>query len=416
MPRSHLPVERRRWAAGAVLALMLALLSAWPLRAAPYAQDASASDTQPQQGFYSEASGYGEGFGYIVADVHDGPQFYTAFQELGGPAVLGYPVASAYPVAQGGDVYLPLQRALLHWHSDTGEISLANVLELIDAAGLELWLYHRGIPAAIKDDGGATFAESRAIRLSWLTDQGIADGFLQNPLEPGNLEVSILLYGLPMSRPERIGPFMVQRFQRAAFQRWIEEIPGLPVPGTVTQVFAGDLLKEAGLIPVEALRPQPDPDIPLEPETLAEIKSLLAGQSVTAHLVPYLDGAIIGYAPDVLDTAALYIGNWVLIYLHPSLREGNVEAVAAVLAHLATYLEARSLAPVPLEQSPATCRQLLSRGLRVEAAFWEALWGPDGRWNDIGYGEVLNGYVAEAQRYAGWADFLADIQCTSADY
>ncbi len=416
MPRSHLPVNRRRLAAGAVLALILVLLNASPLRAAASAQDATASDTQPQQRFYSEASGYGEGFGYIVADVPGGPQFYTAFQELGGPAVLGYPVASAYPVAGSGDVYLPLQRALLHWHSDTGEISLANVLELIDAAGLELWLYHRGIPAAIKDDGGSTFAESRAIRLAWLTDEGITDYFLQNPLQPGNLEISILLYGLPMSLPERIGPFMVQRFQRAAFQRWIEEIPGLPVPGTVTQVFAGDLLKEAGLIPVDALRPQPDPDIPLEPETLAEIRALLAGQPVTARLVPYLDGAIIGYAPDVLDTAALYIGDWVLIYLHPALREGNVEAVAAVLAHIATYLEARSLSPVPLEQSPETCKRLVAGGLRVEAAFWEALWGPTGRWNDVGYGDVLNGYVAESQQYAGWADFLADIHCSSADY
>lgn len=411
MPQSHLPDSLRRCAASVLLALSLALLSVPPLGAAANAQEGTSTDAQPAQGFYSKASGYGEGFGYVVADVPNGPQFYTVYQELGGPAVLGYPVAAAYMAAQGGDMYLPLQRALLHWHGATGEITLANVLELIDAAGLELWLYHRGIPAAIEDDGGSTFAESRLIRLSWMLDEGIAERFMQNPLDPGNLEVSILLYGLPMSLPERIGPFVVQRFQRAAFQRWIEEVPGLPVPGTVTQVFAGDLLKEAGLIPPAALRPQPDPATALDDAALAEIKALLAGESVTAHLVPYLDGVIIGYAPDVLDTAALYVGNWVFIYLHPALREGNVEAIAAVLAHLATYLEARSLSPAPLQRSPETCKRLVAGGLRVEAAFWEALWGPTGRWNKVGYGEVLNGYVSQAQQYAGWADFLADIRC-----
>ena len=404
-----LPGSLPRCVASVLLAL--ALLSVPSLGSAVLAQEGTPTDTQPAQGFYSNASGYGEGFGFVVADVPDGPQFYTVYQELGGPAVLGYPIAAPYTAPVAGDVYLPLQRALLHWHSETGEITLANVLELIDEAGLELWLYHRGIPAAIEDDGGATFTESRLIRLSWMIDEGIAQRYMQNPLEPGNLEVSILLYGLPMSLPERIGPFVVQRFQRAAFQRWIEEVPGLPVPGTVTQVFAGDLLKDADLIPPEALRPQSDPANALDDAELAEVKSLLAGETVTAHLVPYLDGVIIGYAPDVLDTAALYVGDWVLIYLHPALREGNVEAIAAVLAHLATYLEAWSLSPAPLQRTSETCKQLVAGGLRVEAAFWEALWGPTGRWNDVGYGEVLNGYVSQAQQYDGWADFLADIRC-----
>ncbi len=41
---------------------------------------------------------------------------------------------------------------------------------------------------------------------------------------------SIELYGLPMSRPERFGPFISQRFQRVAFQLWVEEVPGSPAP------------------------------------------------------------------------------------------------------------------------------------------------------------------------------------------
>ena len=38
-----------------------------------------------------------------------------------------------------------------------------------------------------------------------------------------------------------------------AFQLWVEEVPGSPAPGTVIGVLAGDLLKEAGLVPPEGL-------------------------------------------------------------------------------------------------------------------------------------------------------------------
>ena len=38
-----------------------------------------------------------------------------------------------------------------------------------------------------------------------------------------------------------------------AFQLWVDEIAGSPAPGTVIGVLAGDLLKEAGLVPPEGL-------------------------------------------------------------------------------------------------------------------------------------------------------------------
>ena len=180
----------------------------------------------------------------------------------------------------------------------------------------------------------------------------------------------------------------------------------------MTQVFAGILYKEANLIPMNAFRPEPNPfDKPSE-ALLAQIRDLLAEQEVTAHLVHHLDHAIIGYAPDLLDTAALRVGNWVLIYLHPALKDARYEAVAAVLAHLATYLEARALSPVPLAHTRETCKQLVADGLRIEAALWQALWGPQGTYNAKAYEEILNGYVVESQKSAGWADFIAEIHCT----
>ena len=411
MPRIHSPSSPLRWAFSFLFALTLTLVSVAPAPAASRS-GIQATTSNLDQGFYSEVSGYGEGFGFTIDNIVGGPQFYSVFQALGGVTALGYPVSSAFADAETGDMYMPLQRGLLVWHRATGEITLANVFEILDNVGLEQWLFDRGIPRAIMDDGGSNFAESRAIRLSWLTDQGIYEKFMQNPLDPGNLEFSILLYGLPMSRPERIGPFIVQRFQRTAFQRWVEAVPGLPEPGTVTQVFAGDIYKEANLIPMEAFQPKPNPFDKPSDALLAEIRALLAEQAVTAHLVPYLDHVIIGYAPDLLDTAALRVGDWVLIYLHPALKDARFEAVAAVLAHLATYLEAQALAPVPLEHTRETCRKLVADGLRVEAALWEALWGDEGTYNAKAYEEILNGYVEESQKSANWADSIAEIHCT----
>lgn len=411
MPRIRLLDSWRRCALSLILALSLFHFGASPTLAG-VSVGVTATTDPPSQGFYSEGAGYGQGFGYNIPDIPNGPQFYAVFQALGGVPVLGNPLASPFTDPTAGDIYLVVERAVLVWHKASGEVSLANTFELLDIEGLAEWMLDRGIPAAIEDDGGSTFEESRSIRLSWLTDQGIADGFLQNPLNPGNLEVSILLYGLPMSHPQKIGPFVVQRFQRAAFQRWVEDVPGQPVPGTVTRVFAGNLYKEANLIPMEAFRPEPNPfDKPSE-ALLAQVRTLLAEQEVTAHLVHHLDHAIIGYAPDLLDTAALRIGNWVLIYLHPALKDARYEALAAVLAHLATYLQAYSLAPVPLEYSRETCKQLVADGLRIEAALWQALWGSEGTYNAKAYEEILNGYVVESHRSPSWAEFIAEIHCT----
>ena len=410
MPRNRLLANCRRFIVSLAVALWLFLLGVSPAFAMARG-DALSQAEPPSQGFYSEAAGYGQGFGYIIPDVPDGPQFYVMFRALGGGAVLGYPLASPFTDSATGDMYLVLQRAVLVWHKSTSQISIANTFELLDNEGLAPWLLDRGIPQGIEDDGGTTFAESRSIRLSWLTDQGIADQFLQNPLDPGNLEISILLYGLPMSHPQKIGPFIVQRFQRAAFQRWVESVPGQPVPGTVTQVFAGILYKEANLIPLEAFRPEPNPFDKPSDALLAQVRSLLAEHEVTGHLVHHLDNAIIGYAPDLLDTAALRVGNWVVVYLHPALKDARYEALAAVLAHLATYLEAHTLSPVPLEHTRETCRELVSNGLRIEVALWQALWGAEGTFNAMAYEEILNGYVAESQRSSSWADFIAEIHC-----
>ena len=150
---------------GVILTLALLFPCGTPSLAAANVS-APTADEHVNQAFFSQAAGYGEGFGYVIADIADGPQFYTTFQDLGGNRALGYPLAAPFVDEETGDMYLVLQRAVLVWHRSSRQVSVANVFEILDNEGLAQWLLDRGIPGAIQDDGGATFRESRAIRLS----------------------------------------------------------------------------------------------------------------------------------------------------------------------------------------------------------------------------------------------------------
>ena len=58
-----------------------------------------------------------------------------------------------------------------------------------------------------------------------------------------------MLYGLPNSSVQDFGPFYAVLLQRAAFQEWKIDAPGIARVGEVTVVNAGDVAKEFGLIP-----------------------------------------------------------------------------------------------------------------------------------------------------------------------
>jgi len=77
--------------------------------------------------WYSETNGVPQShlLGYAVLDMADS-QFWSAFQQLGGVPVLGYPVSDRY--FQGGFVSQAFQKAVLQWHPDTGQVSLRQYL------------------------------------------------------------------------------------------------------------------------------------------------------------------------------------------------------------------------------------------------------------------------------------------------
>ena len=209
----------------------------------------------PNGHYFTQAGGGGGGF--TIAD-DDGLRFWSAFQQLGGSHALGYPASRRFN--KDGFVYQLTQAGMLQHRSDQGSVTLGNTFELLQEAGRDAWLRDsKGIPLPITNDGSTSFADAVQIRLGWLSEPAIRERYMQNP-NPASGRAwterdAMDLYGLPMSRPERMGPFITQRFQRVAFQLWVQAVPGLPAPGTVTAVLGGDLLKEAGLVDGQAATP-----------------------------------------------------------------------------------------------------------------------------------------------------------------
>ncbi|MCS7002115.1 MAG: hypothetical protein NZ518_04620, partial [Dehalococcoidia bacterium] len=217
--------------------------------------------------FFTQTAKDGQGFS--VADRgadRDGrpTRWWSEFLRLGGLDALGYPISRVY-TGPDGFLYQAFQRGVLQWRPEAGRAMLANTLDFLADAGADDWAYSRGVPRQIKDDGSnGDFAKAVETRLGWLTEPAIARRYRLGPDPVGqptwSLDDSIALYGLPSSRPEKFGPFVVQRFQRVAFQYWVEDVPGMPTRGSVVPILAGDLLADAGLVPASARVAESPPD------------------------------------------------------------------------------------------------------------------------------------------------------------
>jgi hypothetical protein len=179
-----------------------------------------------------------------------------------GMATLGAPVSRAF-YGKDGFLYQAFQRAVLQWQSGpgSGRAVVVNTMDWLFQAGRDDFLYSLGIPRHYTgpDGTGPDFAANRAVRLGWLSDPEIRAAYFANPLPmaiPDGAWDPTTYYGLPTSKPERQGPITAQRFQRYVLQKWEDQVPGMPPAGTVIGIMAGDLVKEAGMIPGAAMEPE----------------------------------------------------------------------------------------------------------------------------------------------------------------
>lgn len=256
--RGH--VGRRRFLAlGATSALAAAVMG--PATAMPAGADPAAAapehDFPIENGRHFPQGTDESGRGYEVRNIGDAT-WWDDYRGLGGLPVLG-PPRSAIFTADGFD-YQALRYGLLQWKAGEGRVVLANALEIMDRAGHTDWLYAaRQVPHPIENDGSTSFQHAVEIRTGWLTDDAIRGVFESNPDPIGRLvwtaDHARDRWGLPMSRPERLGPFVAQRFQRGVLQHWIDEVEGLPAPGSVTAVLLDEVLRDAGVMPDTALAP-----------------------------------------------------------------------------------------------------------------------------------------------------------------
>lgn len=181
----------------------------------------------------------------------DNVSFLAEFERLGGIERMGYPVSRVFQAS--GFSYQAFQRGVLQWRPESNAATVANTMDQLHDSGKDDWLLTRGIPRHYtKEDGsGGDFNKAKEIRASWLTEPRIKQTYLGVPDPLG-------FYGLPTSLPERYGPFVAQRFQRGVLQLWLDDVPGMPRPGEVVGVLAGDLAIEAKLLGPEQLKPEYD--------------------------------------------------------------------------------------------------------------------------------------------------------------
>lgn len=367
-----------------VLLAVIALLLVAPI---PAARAADADFSFPNGWFYTQAGG-APGVGFAITN-DGGVELWRDYQRLGGPATLGYPSSWRF-VGADGFIYQATQGALLQWLPDENRTVLANSFDLLSAAYKDEWLKARSVPTPVADDGSrGDPLKAYQTRIGWLDDDAIRGAYMANPnpaaIGDWSVQRAVELYGLPVSHPLRQGPFVVQRFQRVAFQHWVDPIPGLPAPGSVTRVLAGDLLKDAGLLP-------PASTVPLEPgSALARVEpdlrwalDLLASTPAGKPLAELARARALAlvWAPmdgKTLGFSSASRGGWVAINLR--LRAEDPRIVATVLGHELSHVrDYLSLKPV---WSNAGCLESEQTAYRTQAEIWQAFYGAGGKTGDV---------------------------------
>ena len=121
--------------------------------------------------------------------------------------------------------------------------------------GKDDWLLStRSTPRPVDSafDGGKPWGQVMAGRLALLDPQPPIDRRYEGTADP------LTFFGLPTSRIEDMGNHFAVRLQRAVIQLWKVEVPWAKV-GEVTVANGGDVAKEAGLFPSEAITPHRSP-------------------------------------------------------------------------------------------------------------------------------------------------------------
>ena len=192
--------------------------------------------------FYTQTGGDSGDRGYSITDEDNVP-LWREYQRLGGPDALGYPISRRF--VWDGFVVQATQKAVLQWRPEAGRAVTVNLLDELSRTGKDDWLAtYRQIPrpVAFTDEAGLSPQQVADKRLRLLDESpALRTAYLASP---DFLETN----GLPVAPITDVGPALVLRAQRRAFQLWKVGTP-FARAGQVTVVNGGDLGKEAELYP-----------------------------------------------------------------------------------------------------------------------------------------------------------------------
>ncbi len=309
-------IQRTRLRLFGVLCCIALLLSVWSPQRAQAESIALPDFPIPNGHFYTQASGQGNAFGFQITD-EDGANFNSEFVRLGGVAHLGYPASERFVF--GGFVTQATQKTLLQWRPESGRVAFVNVFDVFTQRGLDQVLAKtRLIPPTADNsaDTGLSWPQVQARHLAILNQNpAIKSRYFADP-DP------IDDFGLPQGSADFGGVFVI-RCQRAAFQQWRINT-SFARAGDVTQVNAGDLAKEFGLVPNGAATPTPASDqivAPLGQEIRIASETVTAARRAAVTARPAL------VRIDVVTTDSTGIASGIVID-----RRGDVLTNAHVIA------------------------------------------------------------------------------------
>jgi len=220
-----------------LLAVMLITLSIW-----------SASPAQAEGCLFFTETGQGQG-GYSVCDDAQA-NFRSAFEDWGLQKV-GYPISQRY--MRAGFVTQAFQKAIMQWRPDGDYVALVNIFDDLHKDGFDQQLLEmRQTPKQLPDgwDGeGLAFAEVISKRQALLDSRPALHSTYFAASYP------LTFYGLPTSEIQDMGNHYAIRLQRAVLQEWKEDVPWA-AKGQVTIANGGDIAKELGGLPTDALTPE----------------------------------------------------------------------------------------------------------------------------------------------------------------
>ena len=177
--------------------------------------------------------------GFAVVDDEQA-QFWSAFQDRGGVAAVGYPISRRF--SWDGFTTQVMQKAVLQWRPESQSTVLLNVFDDLSRRGHDQTLEGLLVPEA------ETFAGEDSLSLAEIVRKRTALLEAEPRLLAAYRSVSdpLLTYGLPTSRVRQYQGLRAIRLQRAVLQLWTSDFPWASA-GTVTIANGGDLAKQVGM-------------------------------------------------------------------------------------------------------------------------------------------------------------------------